>query len=63
MANFNEDTIMEGIERIHFFQDRPQSIGETSELCAEKITSKDLDIDKFMAPRDFIKDKSSKSRF
>jgi hypothetical protein len=40
MANFNVDTIMEGIERIHIFQDRPQSIGETSELCAEKITSK-----------------------
>jgi hypothetical protein len=49
MTKFNVYTIMLGIGRIHFFQDKPQWLRKISKSYAGKITSKDLDIDKFMA--------------
>ena len=45
--------MMAGIERIHFFQDKPQWMEKTTRQHTEKITSEDLDIDKFMANMGF----------
>jgi hypothetical protein len=41
--------MMAGIEKVHFFGDRPQWLEETTINSSEKITSHDLDIDEFMA--------------
>jgi len=40
---------MAGIEIAHFFEDKPQWLRENTRQYSEKITSKNLDIDKFLA--------------
>ena len=40
---------MTGIEMAHFFEDKPQWLRENTIQDSEKITSKNLDFDKFLA--------------
>lgn len=44
---------MAGIEKVHFFGDRPQWLEETPKNSSEKTTSQDLDFDEFMASAGF----------
>lgn len=49
MKNLSVLVVMSGVERVIFFEEKPQWLEKNPRQYSEKITSEDLDIDKFMA--------------
>ncbi len=53
MKNLRVLVVMAGVERVIFFEEKPLWLEKNPKQYSEKITSEDLDTDKFMANMGF----------